>query len=58
MTKDRLRLAEEEVRAAQRQRTEANVKSEQIVEGIRAQLRRRENLPAANQTASSFDSDD
>ena len=55
LTKDRLRLAEEEVRAAQRQRTEANVKSEQIVEGIRAQLRRRENLLAANQTPPSFD---
>jgi len=54
LTKDRLRLAEEEVRAAQRQRTEANVKSEQIVEGIRAQLRSRESLPAANQTPPSF----
>ncbi len=55
LIKDRLRLAEEEARAAQKRRMEANARSEQIVEGIRAQLRSRENLAAPNQSPLSVD---
>ena len=45
-TEDRLRLAEAEARAAQQRAIEANAKIEHIVEAIRTQLPRREDLSA------------